>query len=207
MSHLAADQLPRFGDRRRMRIGLLGGSFNPAHAGHLHVAELARRRLRLDQVWLLVSPGNPLKSATGMAPFEQRVAGARRLVDGRRILASGIEAALDTRFTVDTLHALRRHFPRARFVWIMGADILTQLPHWRRWAEIAQHMPFVVLPRPTYNHRALAGQAAHRLRAGRRPAREAALLPGSAPGWTFLTGRQTAISATALRQAAKGTVP
>jgi nicotinate-nucleotide adenylyltransferase len=202
-----ADHLPRFGDRRRMRIGLLGGSFNPAHAGHLHVAELARRRLRLDQIWLLVSPGNPLKPRDGMAPFKDRLASARRLADGRRIIATGIEADLNTRFTVDTLAALRQHFPHARFVWIMGADILTQLPDWRSWMEIARHMPFAVLPRPTYNHRALAGQAAHRLRANRRPAREAVLLPGHHPGWVFLSGRQNPLSATALRQAAKGTVP
>ncbi len=88
-----ADPIPRFGDRRRMRVGLLGGSFNPAHEGHRHVAELALRRLRLDQVWLLVSPGNPLKPQAGMAPFAERLAGAARIGDGRRVMASGIEAA------------------------------------------------------------------------------------------------------------------
>ena len=171
------------------------------------MAELALRQLRLDQVWLLVSPGNPLKSREGMAPFFERLASASRIADGRRIVASGIEAAFSTRYTVDTMRFLLRRFPRAEFVWIMGADILVQLPRWRRWQAIVQYMPFVVLPRPNYSRRALAGQVAHRLRATRRPPREAALLPGAAPGWTFLPGRQNATSATIIRLAAKGTVP
>jgi nicotinate-nucleotide adenylyltransferase len=200
------DPIPRFGDRRRMRVGLLGGSFNPAHEGHRHVAELALRRLRLDQVWLLVSPGNPLKPNAGMAPLAQRLAGAAHIGDGRRVIASGIEAAFRTRYTVDTLRQLVRRFPNVRFVWIMGADILEQLPRWRRWLDIVRHLAFAVLPRPSYSHRALAGQAAHRLRAERRAAREAPLLPGAAPGWVFLPVRQTALSATAIRQAAEGTV-
>jgi nicotinate-nucleotide adenylyltransferase len=200
------DPIPRFGDRRRMRVGLLGGSFNPAHEGHRHVAELALRRLRLDQVWLLVSPGNPLKPTAGMAPFADRLAGAARIGDGRRVVASGIEATLQTRYTVDTMRELVRRFPAVQFVWIMGADILEQLPRWRRWTDIVRRLAFVVLPLPSYSHRALAGQAAHRLRAGRRPAREAPLLPGAEPGWVFLPGRQTAVSATAIRQAAKGHV-
>jgi len=203
---IPVDPLPRFGDRRRMRVGLLGGSFNPAHEGHRHVADLARRQLRLDQVWLLVSPGNPLKPRAGMAPFRDRLAGAQRIGDRRRVLASGIEAAFHTRYTVDTLRLLIRRFPRVRFVWIMGADILEQLPRWRRWREITRRLAFSVLPRPSYTHRALAGRAAHRLRAGRRPAREAALLPGTSPGWVFLPVRQTAVSATAIRQAADGGV-
>ena len=189
-----------------MRIGLLGGSFNPAHQGHLHVAKLALRRLRLDQVWLLVSPGNPLKPQAGMAPFVQRLQGASRIGRNRRVVASGIEATLGTRFTVDTLRVLLRRFPAARFVWIMGADILAQLPRWRRWTDIVRRLAFVVLPRPGYTQRALAGQAAHRLGAQRRPTREARLLPGAAPGWVFLPGQQTAISATEIRRAAKGTV-
>jgi nicotinate-nucleotide adenylyltransferase len=203
---VSSDSIPRFGDRRRMRIGLLGGSFNPAHEGHLHVAELALRRLRLDQVWLLVSPGNPLKPRAGMAPFVQRLAAAGGIADGRRVVASGIEAAIGTRYTVDTMRVLLRRFPRAQFVWIMGADILVQLPHWRRWGDIVRRLAFVVLPRPRYSNRALAGQAAHRLRAARRPVREAPLLPGAAPAWVFLPGRQNPVSATAIRTAAKGAV-
>jgi nicotinate-nucleotide adenylyltransferase len=137
-----------------------------------------------------------------MAPFTDRLAGAGRIADGRRVVASGIEATLRTRYTVDTMRFLMRRFPCVRFVWIMGADILEQLPRWRRWTDIVRHLAFVVLPRPSYTHRALAGQAAHRLRASRRPAREAPLLPGTAPGWVFLPTRQTIVSATAIRQAA-----
>ena len=190
-----------------MRVGLLGGSFNPAHVGHRHLAALARRRLQLDQVWLLVSPGNPLKPRAGMAPLPDRLATARRIADGRRVLASPIEARLGTRYTVDTLRHLVRLFPNTQFVWLMGADILQQLPRWRRWRDIVRHLSFVVLPRPGYTYRALASQAARRLRSIRRPSREAPVLAGRAPGWVFLPTREDATSATALRQAGKGVVP
>jgi nicotinate-nucleotide adenylyltransferase len=187
---------------------LLGGSFNPAHQGHRHVAELAMRRLRLDQVWLMVSPGNPLKPVTGMAPFAERLASARGVADGRRLVATGIEQALATRYTVDTLRELRRRFPRARFVWLMGADNLHQLPRWRGWLSIARCMPIAVLPRPGYNHRALAGRAAKRLGSARLPARRARLLAGlRAPAWIFLPVPQHAASASAIRAAGKGEVP
>jgi nicotinate-nucleotide adenylyltransferase len=187
-----------------MRIGLLGGSFNPAHEGHLQVARRALFQLRLDQVWLLVSPGNPLKPKAGMAPLSERLAGARRIADGRRIIATDIERALHTRYTVDTLAALRRRFPKAYFVWLMGADGLAELPRWRRWQQIVRLVPFAVLPRPTYNHAALAGRAAVWLKHARRPAREAPLLPArQGPSWIFLPAPQNDISATALRACAK----
>ena len=198
------DPIPRFGDRRRMRIGLLGGSFNPAHGGHRHIIEVARRRLRLDQVWLLVSPGNPLKPQRGMAPFSQRLASARGIADGRRVVASAIEAAFGTHYTIDTLRRLLLRFPRAHFVWLMGADILEQLPRWRRWLEFARRISFAVLPRPGYNHRALAGHAAHRLARARRPAQSAAILADiAAPAWIFLCVPQHVASASAIR-ASKG---
>jgi nicotinate-nucleotide adenylyltransferase len=190
-----------------MRVGLLGGSFNPAHEGHRHVATLALRRLRLDQVWLLVSPGNPLKSREGMAPLARRLAAARAIGDGRHVVASGIEAMWGTRFTIDTLRLLVRHFPRVRFVWLMGADILLQLPRWRRWRDMLRCIPVAVLPRPGYTRRALAGQAAQRMRHVRRPERAAPTLPGAAPGWVLLTAPQTTVSATAIRAGAKGAVP
>jgi nicotinate-nucleotide adenylyltransferase len=179
----------------------LGGSFNPAHEGHRHIAELALTRLGLDQVWLMVSPGNPLKSGDGMAAFPQRLAGAAAIGDGRRVIATGIEAAFGTRYSVDTLRMLRRRFPRIQFVWLMGADILTQLPCWRRWREIARDLPFVVLPRPGYTLRALAGQAARSLRAGRRPAHEAPVLSRWRSGWVLLPAPENAASATAIREA------
>jgi nicotinate-nucleotide adenylyltransferase len=199
------DPIPRWGDGRRIRVGLLGGSFNPAHEGHRHVAETAMRRLRLDQVWLLVSPGNPLKPADGMASPAQRLASARGIADGRRIVATAVEAHLHTRYTVDTLRKLKIRFPRTRFVWLMGADNLVQLPAWNAWMDISRHTRFAVLPRPTYNPRALAGQAAQRLRRNRRLARNAPALAGMAvPAWVFLTVRQNTISATEIRAHSPG---
>lgn len=194
----------RFGDGRRVRVGLLGGSFNPAHGGHRHVATVALGRLRLDQVWLLVSPGNPLKEAHGMAPLAERLTAATTLVaDQPRIVATAIERQLGTRYTVDTLGRLRRLFPHARFVWLMGADNLRQLPAWRGWRGIVARTPFAVLPRPGYNAEALVGAAACRLRRARRPSARAALLAGGgAPAWLFLPAREDASSATALRSAA-----
>jgi len=184
-----------------MRIGLLGGSFNPAHGGHRHVAELALARLGLDQVWLMVSPGNPLKPVAGMAPLADRLRGAAAIGDRRRVIATSIEATLGTRYSIDTLRILRRRFPGARFVWIMGADLLTQLPRWRRWREIVRDLAFVVLPRPGYTLPALAGQAARRLRGRRRPAHEASVLPDARSGWVFLPTPQNPTSATAIRAA------
>jgi len=190
-----------------MRIGLMGGSFNPAHAGHRLVAEAAARALRLDQVWLMVSPGNPLKPQAGMAKLDDRIASARAIANPPRILATAIEATLGTRYSVDTIRHLLRRFPRARFVWLCGADILTQLPRWRRWADILARLPLVVLPRPGYTRQALAGRIVHRLRPHRRPSRQARLLPGTAPAWTFLPHRQIALSSTALRAAAQEPKP
>ena len=156
----------------------------------------------------MVSPGNPLKPEGGMAPFAERLASAARVADGRRLVATDIEATLATRYTVDTLHELRRRFPRARFVWLMGADNLNQLPQWRGWLAIARSMPFAVLPRPGYNYRALAGRAAKRLGSVRLPARRASLLAKrTAPAWIFLPVPQHAASASAIRAAGKGEPP
>ncbi len=190
------------GDRRRRRIGLLGGSFNPAHEGHRHVAEVVRRALRLDEIWLMVSPGNPLKPRAGMAPLAARLASARAVADGRRILGTDIERALGTRYTVDTLAALRQRFPRARFVFVLGADNLAQLPRWEGWTRIAAGTALAVLPRPGWTRRALAGQAAQRLaRHRRRPGALMADVPvGHAP-WCFVPAAEHPASATAIRAA------
>ncbi len=193
-------KLPRYGDGRRMRIGILGGSFNPAHVGHLHFARTALRRLRLNQVWLLVSPGNPLKDANTLAALPARLASAARIADGRRIIATDIERHLSTRYTLDTLRALRTRFPRARFVWLMGADNIVQFPRWRGWRGIARTTPFAILPRPSYNRVALAGQAARLLAHARHTSAGASALPlAKPPAWVFLGGREDASSATALR--------
>jgi nicotinate-nucleotide adenylyltransferase len=189
------------GDARRRRIGLLGGSFNPAHEGHAHVARAALCALRLDQVWLMVSPGNPLKPARGMAPFAQRLASAEKQADGVRVIATDIEARLGSRYTHRTLALLKCRFRRARFVLILGADNLIQLPRWRRWRDVAR-ADLAVLPRPGYSRGALRGQAAAALRARRR--RPGALLSGMGPGWSFLPAAERAISASAIRAAAQG---
>jgi nicotinate-nucleotide adenylyltransferase len=195
--------IPARGDGRRARIGLLGGSFNPVHAGHLHLAQRALRQLRLDQVWLMVSPGNPLKPTGGMAPFDVRLAGVAARVDGRRIVATDIEQRLGTRYTVDTLGLLRLRFPHVAFVWLMGADGLADLPRWRDWRRIVSLVPFAVLPRPPYNPAALRGEAALALARWRRPARQAPMLADCAPcAWAFLPAPQIGISATELRASA-----
>jgi len=188
------------GDRYRGRIGLLGGSFNPAHAGHAHVARVVRRALGLDQVWLMVSPGNPLKPRAGMAPLQARLATARAIADGRRVRATAIETALGTRFTLETLAALRRRFPRRRFVFVIGADNLVQLPRWLGWRRLARDTPIAVLPRPGWTRRALAGQAARALgRHRRRPGSLLAAPPGAHAPWCFVPAAEHAASATALR--------
>ena len=188
------------GDRRRLRIGLLGGSFNPAHEGHRHVARMALRALRLDQVWLLVSPGNPLKLAAGMAPFAERLASARRMALPPRILATGIEAARGERYSAMTLAKLAKRFPQVRFVWIIGADNLWQLPRWRRWRELVSHTPMAVLPRPGWTRRALHGAAAHRLRhALHRPGALLQREPDALPAWALIPAREHPASATAIR--------
>jgi nicotinate-nucleotide adenylyltransferase len=132
-----------------LRIGLLGGSFNPAHAGHLYVSETAIKRLKLNSVWWLVSPGNPLKDKQIMAPFAARLAGARRIAAHHpRIHVSGLERDLHTIYTIDTVTGLRRRFPRIRFVWLMGSDNLEQFSHWRRWQDLAARIPVAVVQRP-----------------------------------------------------------
>ncbi|HEX4178320.1 MAG TPA: nicotinate (nicotinamide) nucleotide adenylyltransferase [Rhizomicrobium sp.] len=132
-----------------LRIGLLGGSFNPAHSGHLYVSETALRRLKLDSVWWLVSPGNPLKGQAGMAPFAARLKGARTLAGHHpRIHVSGLEQLLGTRYTIDTVSALERRFRHVQFVWLMGSDNLAQFSRWRHWQELACKIPIAVVQRP-----------------------------------------------------------
>jgi nicotinate (nicotinamide) nucleotide adenylyltransferase/ribosome silencing factor RsfS/YbeB/iojap len=187
----------------RRRIGLLGGSFNPAHGGHLHISREALRRLDLDEVWWLVSPQNPLKPAAGMAPFVARLAAAKALAAAdRRIRVSDIEARLGTSYTADTLRALRRRFPAARFVWLMGGDNLAQFPYWRRWQDIFRTVPIAVFDRPGTALRALAGSAAQRFAAARVPASAARRLASRLPpAWVFFHTRLDPRSATRIRAA------
>lgn len=189
----------------RRRIGLLGGSFNPAHEGHRHISLLALKRLRLDEVWWLVSPQNPLKPANGMAPFVERLAGARALASHPRIRATDLEARLGTRFTIDTLTALRRRWPAARFVWLMGADNMIQIPRWARWDALFETVPVAVLARPTYSLKAMNGKAAARFRHRRVPAERAPELAGMRPpAWIYLPIALHPASATEIRRRRTG---
>jgi len=192
------------------RIGLLGGSFNPAHRGHLHLSLTALKRLDLDEVWWLVSRQNPLKPAAGMAPFAARLDQARQVASGhRRIGVTDLETRLGgSRYSVDTLRALRRRFPRLRFVWLMGSDNLVQIPHWDRWTEIFRTVPIAVFDRPSYSLRALAGLAAKRFARDRVPATAARRLAETKPpAWAFFHTRLDPSSATRLRSERKQDLP
>jgi nicotinate-nucleotide adenylyltransferase len=197
---MRADEAPRPAVRRR--IGLLGGSFNPAHQGHRSVSLQAMRQLRLDQVWWLVSPQNPLKEASGMAPLEQRLASARGVAAGHpRLVVTDLEQRLGTRYSIDTLRWLTRRC-RARFVWLMGADILLQLPQWRDWRRLVGLVPIAVVDREPYSYRALAGLVARRYAASRLPGRDApGLADGDPPVWVYLRLRRQKTSSTAIRRA------
>ena len=184
------------------RIGLLGGSFNPAHEGHLHVSRLALQLLQLDAVWWLVSPQNPLKPADGMAPFEARFASAVAMARHPCIAPSDLETQLGTRYTIDTLTALKQALPGTRFVWLMGADNLIQLPRWSKWDRIFESVPIAVWGRPTYSLKAMLGKAAQRYARNRIPFEAAGQLARSEPpAWGFYPIRLHPASATALRQA------
>jgi nicotinate (nicotinamide) nucleotide adenylyltransferase/ribosome silencing factor RsfS/YbeB/iojap len=191
--------------RPRRRIGLLGGSFNPAHGGHLHISLLALQRLDLDEVWWLVSPQNPLKPVKGMSPFAKRLAGAAALASGqKRIKVNAIEATLGTTYTADTIRALRRRFPHTRFVWLMGGDNLSQLPRWHRWEDIVESVPIAVFDRPETALPALAGKAAQRYAQARLPANAMRGLAGmKQPAWAFIHARLDPSSATAIRTQSK----
>src|SRR6266404_1327325 len=186
--------------------GLLGGSFNPAHGGHLHLSLLAVERLDLDEVWWLVSPQNPLKPVAGMAPFADRLDQARRVAAGqRRIIVSDLEIRLGGRhYTADTLHALRRRFPRLRFVWLMGADNLIQLRYWQRWREIFRSAAIAVFDRPSYSLKALSGLPARRFARQRVPPSAARRLAEvNPPAWVFFHSRLDPRSATRIRTEGK----
>ncbi|MEE9139888.1 MAG: nicotinate-nucleotide adenylyltransferase [Alphaproteobacteria bacterium] len=187
-------------------MGLLGGSFNPAHEGHRHISLLALRKLGLHELWWLVSPRNPLKPAAGLAPFEERLAGARAVADHPAIRVTDLERRFGTLYTVDTLERLRACFPDVRFVWIMGADNLAQFPLWERWTAIFEAVPIAIFDRPSYSLRALAGKAARRYCRYRLPPRLAKELAGQpAPAWIFFHDRLSPASATRIRAQGKRT--
>lgn len=188
------------------RTGLLGGSFNPAHGGHRAISLFAMQALGLDELWWLVSPGNPLKPQQGMAPLPQRFATARKQAKGTRIRPTAIEAGLDTRYTVDTLRKLAHRYPKRRFIWIMGADNLLQFHHWKRWRDIARTMPIAVIARPGYDNAAHAAVAMGWLRRFVRSASHPASQMACWTDWrppalVLLRFRPDPRSATLLRQA------
>jgi nicotinate-nucleotide adenylyltransferase len=195
------ERVRRDAEFRKRRIGLLGGSFNPAHGGHLHISRLALQRLGLDEVWWLVSPQNPLKPAAGMAPFVDRLGQAAALAAAeRRIVVSGIEAELGSSHTADTLKTLRRRFPHTRFVWLMGGDNLAQLPYWKQWQDIFRTVPIAVFARPGASSKALAGMPARRFARWRVPAAAARRLASMPPpAWVFFHTRFDPRSATRIR--------
>lgn len=182
------------------RIGLLGGSFNPAHDGHRHISLFALQRLGLDAVWWLVSPQNPLKPEEGMAPFAERFASAAAVANHPQIRVFDIESQMGTRYTVDTLQGLNRRFPRNKFVWLMGADNLVQLPRWRAWTRMFESVPVAVFARPGFSRRSLSGAAAHRYARYRVSDRDAASLADrDAPAWVYLHIPMHPASATEIR--------
>jgi len=188
--------------RRGRRIGLLGGSFNPAHKGHVHISMLALARLRLDEVWWLVSPPNPLKETAGMAPLAERPATARRMARHPRLVVSDVEARLGTRRTADTLARLKARLPHTRFVWVMGGDLLPELTDWYNWPAIFRAVPVAIFDRWPYAQRAQASKAAQRFAWARRPERAAATLAGETPpAWVYIHSQLHPASATALREA------
>lgn len=182
------------------RIGIMGGSFNPAHAGHLIVAEAALKRLELDQLWWVVTPGNPLKEHNGLAPLAARIEACRALTKNPRMKMTGFEAELGSPFTAVTLRFLKRRYPECRFVWVMGADNMASFHRWQNWRGIAASMPIAVVDRPGWRHKALASRAAHALSRARIPEACAERLPLKiAPAWVFLTTKLSNLSSTALR--------
>ncbi len=197
--------LPPFS--RGMRIGLFGGTFNPPHAGHALVCELALKKLGLDRIWLMVSPGNPLKSREGLPSLSQRMAAARRLIRDPRVVVTGFEAEISAVYSFQTVDFLRRSCPGVHFVWIMGADNLAGFFRWRRWREIARKMPILVVDRPGATHRAERGLAASWFAGRRLPESQAKNLAlRRPPALIVLHGPRSALSSTELRAARSGSI-
>src|SRR5690348_367435 len=184
-----------------MRVGLFGGSFNPAHEGHAHVAETARRRLGLDRVIWLVSPQNPLKPAHETADLAQRMASAASFAAGPDMIVTDVETRLGSAYTIDTVRALKARFPGVRFVWIMGADSLASFHRWRGWTQILREVPVAVVSRPWIALKSRFSPAARRFARFRRPSYHAAGLSAAPPpAWVFLRGPLNFQSSTALRE-------
>lgn len=183
-----------------MRIGLLGGSFDPPHAGHVAITLAAKRRFQLDRVWWMVTPGNPLKDH-GPAPLSTRIAAARALLCDPDVVVTDIEARMGTRMTADTIAALQRLYPGVWFVWLMGSDNLRQFHQWDRWQEIAQRVPIGVMARPGTRLSARNSPAAQIMRRWRLPVSDVAMLATApTPAWAQIDLPMSTLSSTQLRQ-------
>lgn len=184
-----------------MRIGLLGGTFNPPHLGHLHVAETALARLGLDRLWVMVTPGNPLKDRTELPSLARRILAARRLMDDPRIVVTAFEETFGSPYTWRTIERLVSMRPAVRFVWVMGADNLAGFHRWQHWRRIASAVPIAIVDRPDASLTALHSPAALALGRWRRPETDAGrLAERSTPAWTFLHAPRIALSSTDLRR-------
>ena len=185
------------------RIGLLGGSFNPPHAAHRLISQIALKRLHLDRVWWIVTPGNPLKANSHLLPLDERLALCRAVARDARITVTAFEAQLGSAFTAGTLAFVLARWPRTRFVWIMGADGLPQFHRWGQWREIFQMLPIAVVDRPGWHFKALSSLAAGAFSHSHVPETMAArLVDRWPPAWTFLTGALMPLSSTEIRDAA-----
>ena len=186
---------------RGQKIGLLGGSFNPPHEGHMHIIKLAIKHLGLNNLWCLVSPQNPLKSVREMAPLKRRIREARRVLKWPFVTVSDIEAELLTRYSVDTIKSLIKKYPGVKFVWIMGADNLVQINRWQGWEQIFKLVPVAVFDRPPYSLLAENSVASKKFARHRVSPSQAKSLPKmKPPGWVYLKTPLNSVSATELRQ-------
>jgi nicotinate-nucleotide adenylyltransferase len=191
-----------------MRIGLLGGSFNPAHAAHRYISLAALKRLGLDQVWWLVSPGNPLKDAGKMPDLEARIEVAREVAHHPKIVVTGFEGARPSAYTVDTISFLKRRYPSVDFVWLMGADNLASFHRWREWEKLFGLVPIAVLDRPGYRLKARASRAAQRFAFAALDESDArGLASMDPPAWTLLSLPLSSLSSTRLRAGMEGEPP
>lgn len=195
------DLLENYNKNMSFRIGLLGGSFNPAHKGHLHISEEALKLFGLDEVWWVVSPQNPLKSAEDIESLECRISKAKQVALNSKIIVTDIEKTLGTRYTVDTLNAMKDIFPHVKFLWLMGADNLKQMPLWKNWQEIFSIVPIAVFDRKDYSNQENSGEIAKILSSSKVEAEYATMiLEKDLPAWTFVHHNLCDISSTFIRE-------
>jgi nicotinate-nucleotide adenylyltransferase len=187
-----------------MTIGLLGGTFNPPHAGHLHISQVALKRLGLDRLWWLVTPRNPLKTSNDAATFAKRLGDAENLAAHPRIDVTGFEASRGSAYTADMLAFLTGRYPQTRFIWIMGADNLVAFHHWQRWRDILRRVPVAVIDRPGYRYAARSARAAQYFDRSYVDESDASgLFRYQPPAWTFITAQLSDLSSSTLREKAR----